>query len=73
MIDLKKKKNRNIQIQKLQKVQNKALRIVYNTKWEEFITNQTLHNRANIEYLKDRLLNLQEKAIGKLKMNRINT
>ena len=54
------------QLQKLQTVQNKALRFVYNTHWEDFITNEQLHNRANIDTFEDRLLKLQTKALNKL-------
>ena len=29
---------------KLQRIQNKALRFIHNTKWDDFKTNETLHN-----------------------------
>ena len=50
-------------INKLQVIQNKALRFIYNTHWTEHITNNTLHNRANLETVKVRLNKLKIKSI----------
>ena len=50
-------------IHKLQLIQNKALRFIYNTHWSDYITNTSLHNRAKIETVKDRLENLKTKTL----------
>ena len=52
----------NTHINKLQIIQNKALRFIYNTHWSEFITNNTLHNRAKLVTVKERLSKLQLKS-----------
>ena len=52
---------------KLQIVQNKALRFIYNIHWSDFVTNEQLHNRAKIPRISERLNKLREKAINKLK------
>ena len=54
-------------IQKLQKVQNRALRFIFDTQWDDFIPNTTLHRRAKIPSMHDRLANLTKKFITKLK------
>ena len=58
----------NTQHNKLQIIQNKALRFVYNTKHEHRITNASLHNRAKIDTVKDRLIKLRDRSIDKLNM-----
>ena len=52
----------NTNINKLQTIQNKALRFIYNTHWTDFISNNTLHVRANLETVKGRLIRLRDKA-----------
>ena len=51
------------QINRLQVVQNKALRFTYDVKWYERITNVALHQRANVPYIKDRLSTLQQSTV----------
>ena len=53
-------------ITSLQKVQNKALRFVYDAKWHDFTTNETLHKRAKIDTIQERLHHLKEKLINKI-------
>ena len=53
----------NTNIKKLQTIQNKALRFAYNTHWDDFTSNNTLHNRAKLETVKDRLLYLSNKSL----------
>ena len=48
-------------IHKLQLVQNKALRFIYNVKWNDFTTTDSLHKRANILTIQDRLKQLNNK------------
>ena len=49
-------------LEKLQKIQNRALRFVYNVKWDDFTSNQQLHVRAKIPTMTERLNKLSEKA-----------
>ena len=58
----------NTQIHKLQVIQNKALRFIYNIKYDEYITNETLHNRAKLATVKDRLNYLRNKQMDKLNL-----
>ena len=52
----------NTHLNKLQLIQNKALHFIYNTHWTDFITNNTLHNRAKLETVKERLIRLRDKT-----------
>ena len=61
------------QLNKLQIIQNKALKFIYNTHWTDFTTNAQLHNRANLETISDRLHKLQNKALDKAKQLCDNT
>ena len=54
------------QMHKLQIIQNKALRFVYNTKYQEHTTNDTLHHRAKLAPVRDRLTFLRRKEIDRL-------
>ena len=57
----------NTNINKLQIIQNKALRFIYNTHWSDFTTNNSLHNRAKLETVKDRLFKLSNKSLERIK------
>lgn len=50
------------QIEFLQRIQNKALRFIYNVKWDDFITNEDLHRRAQIPRIEE-VLNQRAKDI----------
>ena len=54
------------QISRLQVVQNKALRFVYDIRWPDIPSNDTLHQRANIPDIKSRLEHLQSRIFNKL-------
>ena len=54
-------------IKLLQSVQSKALRFVYDVKWDDFVSNVTLHNRAGIDLMQDRLKSLQDRVHVKFK------
>ena len=56
----------NTQLHKLQVIQNKALRFVFNTKYTDRITNDTLHNRARLVTVKERLNILRNKELDRL-------
>jgi len=45
-------------LNKLQVFQNKMLRLIFNTKWDDFITNDSLHRRANLPTVREFLLKL---------------
>lgn len=51
---------------KLQRVQNQALRWIYNTKWDDFQTSESLHQRANMPPLNIYLKTLGDKQIERL-------
>ena len=55
------------QINKLQVVQNKALRFAYEVRWQDRITNDALHQRANLAYIQDRLSKLQSSVFRKIR------
>ena len=57
----------NIHLSKLQKVQNQALRFVYDVKPMDFITNESLHLRAKIDSINVRLSKLSRKSIFNMK------
>lgn len=48
-------KNSNINL--LQIIQNKALRFIYNVKYPDIVSNEELHNRANLVTIKELLVN----------------
>ena len=48
-------------------MQNRALRFIFDTQWDDFIPNDTLHRRAKIPSMRDRLVNLTKKLVKKLK------
>ena len=50
----------------LQKVQNRALRFIYNIKWDDFVTNASLQSRAKITSIRERLIKLKNNSIKKL-------
>ena len=52
-------------LNKLQVIQNKALRFALNYKWYDFITNDVLHERAKIPKIHDRLKQLRNNFIQK--------
>ena len=54
------------QIKRLQVVQNKALRFVYDIRWPVTASNDSLHQRANIPDIKSRLEHLQARIFCKL-------
>ena len=56
------------QLNKLQVIQNKALRFIYNIRYPNIVSNQTLHNRAKIPTVKERLNSLRDKQIFKLNL-----
>lgn len=49
-------------ISRLQKVQNAALRFVYNTRWDQFTTSEALHEAASLPALNVRLHRLATKV-----------
>ena len=53
-------------INHLQKIQNRALRFIYNIKWDDFVTNDALHRRAKVPTIKERLSKLQDKCQSRL-------
>ena len=55
----------------MQRIQNKALRFVYNTRWDDFITNIELQNRAKITSIDERLKHLKDKSATKFKENHL--
>ena len=56
----------NPQLKKLQIIQNKALRFIYNTRYQDYTTNETLHQRAKLVTVKERLIELRSKAMDRL-------
>ena len=54
------------QIKRLQMVQKKALRFVYDIHWPDRATNASLHQRANVSDIKTRLEHLQARIFCKL-------
>ncbi|KAG5685089.1 hypothetical protein PVAND_014290 [Polypedilum vanderplanki] len=40
-------------LKKIQVFQNKILRLCYNTNWDDFISNETLHSRAELPLIRD--------------------
>ena len=50
------------QIEKLQKIQNRALRFMYNIKWYDLVTTEELHRRADIPRIEE-LLKLRTETI----------
>ena len=52
-------------ISKLQKVQNKALRFIYNYEITDYVPSQFMHLQANIDPLNVRLSKLSRKALFK--------
>ena len=55
----------------LQKIQNRALRFTYNVSWSDFTSTATLHKRAKLPTIKDRLHTLKTKAIQHLHDNHV--
>ena len=47
------------QTNKLQIIQNKALRFIYNIHWQDHVTNNSLHHRSKLAPVKDRLVYLR--------------
>ena len=56
-------------IKYLQLIQNKALKFIYNVKWDDFITNESLHTRSKLMPIKERINLLKDKAIEHLKQS----
>ena len=56
-----------VHMSKLQIVQNKALRFVYNVKYSDYITNESLHLRAKLDSVNVRLSKLTRKALFTMK------
>ena len=54
-------------ISKLQKVQNKALRFIYNYEITDYVPSQFMHLQANIDPLNVRLSKLSRKALFKMR------
>lgn len=54
------------QIESLQKIQNKALRFIYNIKWYEFKTNEELHRRAEFPRIEEILKQRAEDIWNKI-------
>ena len=53
-------------ISRLQRVQNAALRFVYNVRWDDYITNEELHQRAGLPPLNIRLHEMAKKVWTKM-------
>ena len=56
------------QLHRLQVIQNKSLRFIYNIRYPNFTSNETLHNRAKIATVKERLNFLRDKEINRLNL-----
>ena len=56
-------------IEKLQKIQNRALRNIYHIQWWQLITNKELHQRSKLITIKERLDKLSKKSISKFQNN----
>ena len=62
----------NTRMRSLQQIQNKALRIITNTHWTQFIRNETLHNNLNIAPLNHRLKFLGDKHAERFSLHHPN-
>ena len=60
------------QMKKLQTIQNSALRFIYNTHYTDYTTNDTLHRRAGLATVKERLTKLRIRALENIN-NLINS
>ena len=48
------------------------MKFIYNTKWDDFISNESLHRRAKLQPINDRLNDLRTKLIDKMKFKYID-
>ena len=58
----------NTQLKRLQVIQNKALRFIYNIHYEDHITNEALHHRSKLATVKDRWNDLRNRTLDKLNL-----